>query len=135
MENTILISILGICGLALFALGQYLKMLNVASTAKYTAIVKAKVVGLKDAGPLDRGKQVFYPTLRYTYEGQAYRASTHGKEFVSGTVKLGDVFSIFVNPKAPQNICLVKGGETASSIAAKILGGLMVVATLFMLAF
>lgn len=131
MLNTVLSSILGVGGLAIFALGVYLKKRNVASTASFTQIVNAKVVALKDAGPFDRGKKVLFPTLRYTYKGKVYR--TNCKEFVNGNVNIGDTFSIFIDPDSPANLCLVKGGDTIGSLATKGFGALMLLGSLLVL--
>lgn len=122
--------ILGACGLGVWALGAYLKHRNVANTAKFTDMVNAKVIGLKEAGPYDRGKTTYYPTLKFTYEGKTYL--TEGREFVTNKVKLGDVFSIFVDPNCPRSVCLVKGGETFGSVAAKIFGGFMVISAILL---
>ena len=115
--------ILGVCGLGFLAFGAYLKKLNVDSNAKFSELVNAKVIGLKEAGPYDRGRKTYYPSLKFTYAGKTYL--TDGSEFVSDEVKVGDVFSIFVDPDCPRNVRLVKGGETLSSLAAKIFGGFL----------
>ena len=122
--------ILGAFGLGFWAFGVYLKRLNVASTAKFTEIVNAKVIKLKEAGPYDRGRKTYYPSLKYTYEGKTYLSD--GSEFVSDVVKIGDEFSIFIDPNCPRNVRLVKGGESFSSVAAKVFGGFMIVSAILL---
>lgn len=122
--------ILGACGLGIWAFGAYLKKLNVDSNAKFSKLVNAKVIGLKEAGPYDRGRKTYYPTLKFTFEDKTY--ITDGNEFVSDVVKIGDVYSIFIDPNCPRNVRLVKGGETFSSIAAKIFGGFMILSAILL---
>lgn len=122
--------ILGVCGMGIWAFGAYLKKLNVDNNAKFSELVNAKVIGLKEAGPYDRGKKTYYPTLKFTYKDKTYL--TEGNEFVTDAVKIGETYSIFVDPNCPRNVRLVKGGETFSSLAAKIFGGFMFVSAILL---
>lgn len=112
--------ILGVLGLGLFTFGIYLKKRNADSNAKFSELVNAKVIGLKEAGPYDKGRKTYYPTLKFTFEGKTY--ITDGNEFVSDVVKIGDVYTIFIDPNCPRSVRLVKSGESLSSLAAKLLG-------------
>lgn len=113
-----------IVGLALLYYGYDCRRKVKAADKECSLVVEAECMSVTVQGPLDQGVEHCYPKLRYSYKGEDYL--TDGKESVGTQVKVGEYYSIYIDPEHPSHYRLVKRGNSIFSLSALVFGAVFV---------
>lgn len=97
--------------LVILSIPELFRQHHVKKSCSYK--VKAKLVGIKKDyyssffGGSSRGPDL-YPIFEYTYDGKLYKGTSKNIFLSSKAYKIGEIHTIYINPKKPR-VCCLKG--------------------------